>query len=60
MLRSEIVQNIKDCGHCLVEQAETMVGNDNEDITIVCHVSQKDSVRYITVTKDIVPGYYCS
>lgn len=62
MNREEIIQNIKDCAHCMIDNAENMIGigdiRGDEEIIITCHVSKKDEVRHITISRTIVPGYY--
>lgn len=58
MNKEEIINNIRDCGKYLSENAENLVPNVETDITIWCNVSKKDEVRSIQVTYDIVPPFY--
>ena len=60
MSREEIIQNIKDCGQSLIDNAESMVGNYKYlgEVTITCYVSERDEVAHIKVTNDIYPENY--
>lgn len=55
--REEIIQNIKDCGQSLIDNAEEIVGNYKflTDITITCYVSEKGHPPYISVDADFLP-----
>ena len=55
--REEIIQNIKDCGQSLIDNAEKMVGNHKflTDVTITCYVSEKGRPPYISVSTDFLP-----
>lgn len=55
--REEIIQNIKDCGQSLIDNAEEMVGNLKflTDITITCYVSENGHAPYISVSADFIP-----
>ena len=55
--REEIVQNIKDCGQALIDNAENIANNYKylQDLTITCYVSEHDSAPYISVDSDFVP-----
>lgn len=59
--KEEIIQNIKDCGQSLINNAEK-IANDFEyvtDIDITCRVtSRDDKVPYITVTTEYTPSEY--
>ena len=56
-VREEIIQNIKDCGQALIDNAEAIAGNYQflTDINITCHVSERDEVPYISVYTDFIP-----
>ena len=52
-----IIQNIKDVGQALIENAEKIV-NDykyRERIYITCYVDEYESAPYISVNVDFVP-----
>lgn len=55
--REEIVQNIKDCGQSLIDNAEKIVSNYKyaKDFTITCHVNERDEAPYISVDVDFYP-----
>ena len=55
--REEIIQNIKDCGQSLIDNAEEMVGNHKflTDVTITCYVSEKGCPPYISISTDFLP-----
>ena len=55
--REEIIQNIKDVGQSLIDNAEEMVGNHKflTDVTITCYVSEKGRPPYISVSTDFLP-----
>lgn len=55
--REEIIQNIKDCGQSLIDNAEKMVGNYKYlgEVTIRCYVSEADRAPYITVDNEFIP-----
>ena len=55
--REQIIQNIKDCGQSLIDNAEKMVGDYKffMDITITCHPNETDQAPYISVDTNFVP-----
>lgn len=55
--REKMIQNIKDMGQSLIDNAEEMVGNLKflTDVTITCYVSEKDCPPYINVSTDFLP-----
>ena len=59
-IRAEIIQNIKDCGQALIDNAEAIAGNYKflTDLSITCTVSEKDSTPYISVYTDFIPEKY--
>ena len=55
--REELIQNIKDCGQSLIDNAEKMV-DDYEfsfDLIITCYVDNRDEVPYISVDRHFYP-----
>ena len=58
--REEIIQNIKDCGQTLIDNAEKIVGEYKflTDLSIVCNVAEKDYVPLISVYTDFIPEKY--
>lgn len=55
--REEIIQNIKDCGQSLIDNAEEMVGNLKflTDVTITCYISEKGYPPHINVSTEFLP-----
>ena len=45
LTREDIIQNIKDCGQSLIDNAETMVGDYKffRDITITCYANERET-----------------
>ena len=55
--KEEIIQNIKDCGQSLIDNAEKIV-NDfkySTDLTITCYPCEKDIYPRIVVESEFVP-----
>ena len=56
--REEIIQNIKDCGQSLIDNAESIVGNYEYrcyGLTITCYVNESDREPYIEVRNEFIP-----
>lgn len=51
LTREQIIQNIKDCGQSLIDNAEKMIGDYQffRDITITCYVNETDKRRMLTL-----------
>lgn len=58
--REKLIQNIKDCGNSLIENAENIVGNYKYlgAIKITCFPSELDEAVHIEVTNDLYPENY--
>lgn len=52
-----IIQNIKDCGQSLIDNAEKIVNayQYREGLTITCYVDEYERAPYISVSVDFVP-----
>ena len=52
-----IIQNIKDCGQALIDNAEKIVNNYQyrEGLTITCYVDEYERAPYISVETEFVP-----
>ena len=57
LTREDIIQNIKDIGQSLIDNAEKIVGDYKffRDITITCYANEKDEAPYISVYTSFVP-----
>lgn len=55
--REKIVQNIKDCGQSLIDNASNIAGNYKyvNEYTITCYVSEMDEMPYIDVNISFCP-----
>lgn len=55
--REKIIQNIKDCGQSLIDNAENIVNDYKyvKDITITCYVGERDEAPYINVDTEFYP-----
>lgn len=57
LTREDIIQNIKDCGQSLIDNAEKIVGDYKffRDITITCYANEKNESPYISIDTSFVP-----
>lgn len=57
MNREELIQNIKDCGQSLIDNAENIANNYKfmSRLTITCYVDQSETTPYIIIDTDFVP-----
>ena len=55
--KEEIIQNIKDCGQSLIDNAENIVSEYKyaRGFTITCYVDKRDEAPYISVDVDFYP-----
>ena len=56
-IRNERIQRIKYCGQYIVDNAETILGEDKyiADLYLTCNFFDRSEVPYVTVNKDIIP-----
>ena len=57
-MKQNIVQNIKDCGQSLIDNAEKIAGNlppYSMDLSLTCYPSETDQAIYINVNYDFIP-----
>lgn len=52
-----IIQNIKDCGQSLIDNAEKIVRDYKyrQGLVITCYVDEHDRVPYISVQEELIP-----
>lgn len=57
LTREEIIQNIKDCGNALIDNAEKIAADYkfSRDLTITCWVNERDEAPYISVDASFIP-----
>lgn len=55
--KEQIIQNIKDCGQSLMDNAENIVSGYKyaRGFTITCYVDEKSEAPYISVYTDFYP-----
>ena len=55
--REEIIQNIKDCGQSLIDNAENIANNYKyaKRLTITCYVDERDEAPYISIDTSFYP-----
>lgn len=54
----EVIQNIKDCGQSIIDNAEKIATEYKYrlyGLTITCHVNENDSAPYIEVNTEFYP-----
>ena len=56
-IRNELIQRIKYCGQYIVDNAETILGEDKyiADLYLTCNFFDRIEAPYVTVNKDIIP-----
>lgn len=56
-IRKELIQRIKYCGQYIVDNAETILGEEKYivNLYLTCNFFDRSEVPYITVNKDIIP-----
>ena len=55
--KEEIIQNIKDCGQSLIDNAEKIVSDYKyaKGFTITCYVDERKEAPYISVDVSFIP-----
>ena len=55
--KERIIQNIKDCGQSLMDNAENIVSGYKyaRGFTITCYVDEEDNAPYINIDTDFYP-----
>lgn len=55
--REEIIQRIKDCGQYLIDNAETIIGEEKyiRELYVTCSFFDISEPPYITINKDVIP-----
>lgn len=58
--KEEMIQRIKDCGQYIIDNAETIVGDEKylRDLYITCNFFDAGEPPYITVNKDVIPDSF--
>jgi hypothetical protein len=55
--RETIIQNIKDCGQSLIDNAEKILNNYEyrQGLVITCYVDEVERAPYISIDEEFVP-----
>ena len=57
-MKNDLVQNIKDCGQSLIDNAEKIVGGlpmYTKNLSLTCYPAEKDEPIYINASFDFCP-----
>lgn len=56
-IRNELIQRIKYCGQYIVDNAETILGEEKYivNLYLTCNFFDRSEAPYVTVNKDIIP-----
>ena len=56
-IRNELIQRIKYCGQYIVDNAETILGEDKyiADLYLTCNFFDRSEALYVTANRDIIP-----
>lgn len=57
-MKNDLVQNIKDCGQSLIDNAERIAGGlpmYSKNLSFTCYPAEKDEPIYINVSFDFCP-----
>lgn len=56
-IHNELIQRIKYCGQYIVDNAETILGEEKyiANLYLTCNFFDRSELPYITVNKDIIP-----
>lgn len=60
-MKNDLVQNIKDCGQSLIDNAERIAGGlpmYSKNLSLTCYPAEKDEAIYINVNYDFAPENY--
>ena len=55
--REEMIQRIKDCGQYIIDNAETILGEEKytRELYLTCNFFDRNEPPYITINKDVIP-----
>lgn len=55
--REEMIQRIKDCGQYIIDNAETILGDEKyiRELYLTCNFFDRSELPYITINKDVIP-----
>lgn len=55
--KEEMIQRIKDCGQYVIDNAATILGDENyiRDLYLTCNFFDVSEPPYISINKDVIP-----
>ena len=58
--REEMIQRIKDCGQYIIDNAETILGEEKymRELYVTCNFFDRSEPPYITINKDVIPDSF--
>lgn len=58
--REEMIQRIKDCGQYIIDNAETILGDEKyiRELYLTCNFFDRSESPYITINKDVIPDSF--
>lgn len=58
--REEMIQRIKDCGQYIIDNAETILGEEKymRELYVTCNFFDRSEPSYITINKDVIPDSF--
>ena len=58
--REELIQRIKDCGQYIINNAETILGDERyiTELYLTCNFFDRSEPPYITINKDVIPDSF--
>jgi len=58
--REEMIQRIKSCGQYIMDNAETILGNEKyiKDLYVTCSFWDVSEAPYISINKDVTPDSF--
>ena len=58
--KQEMIQRIKDCGKYIMDNAETIVGDEKylREMYLTCNFFSATEPPYITINKDVIPDSF--
>lgn len=57
MNKEELIKRVKECGQSLIDNAESIVGNESmrRTLSITCYVSNVDEIPTISINREFIP-----
>ena len=58
--KQEMIQRIKDCGRYIIDNAETIYGDDKylKDLYLTCNFFDESDAPYVSVYRDVIPDSF--